>query len=115
MMGFRISIRCCLPQFLYRNWQYRATDLGLHPACRKHLHYNCYTTANCLWILCKDVFYVPNTDAVNDEIYDFSGKLMLTGKIVDQKVSAQKMQNGIYIIKIIMKDGSAISKKMIKQ
>ena len=63
----------------------------------------------------KEVFYVPNTDAVNYEIYDFSGKLMLKGKIVDQKVSAQKMQNGIYIIKIIMKDGSAISKKMIKQ
>ena len=63
----------------------------------------------------KEVFYVPNTDAVNYEIYDFSGKLMLKGKIVDQKVSAQKMQNGIYVIKIIMKDGSAISKKMIKQ
>ena len=63
----------------------------------------------------KDEFYVANTDAANYEIYDFSGKLMRKGKIVDQKVSAQKMQNGIYIIKIIMKDGSAISKKMIKQ
>ena len=31
------------------------------------------------------------------------------------KVTAAKMQKGIYIIKIIMQDGSAVSKKMIKQ
>lgn len=63
----------------------------------------------------KDEFYVANPDAVSFEIYDFSGKLILSGKINNQKVSAGKMQNGIYLIKIAMKDGSALTKKMIKQ
>lgn len=63
----------------------------------------------------KDEFYVGNPDAVSYEIYDFSGKLVLKGRIDKQKVSAQKMQNGVYIIKIVMKDGSAVTKKMIKQ
>ena len=63
----------------------------------------------------KDEFYVANPDSVNFEIYDFSGKLLQTGDINNQKVSAGKIQKGIYIIKIIMRDGSATSKKMIKQ
>lgn len=63
----------------------------------------------------KDEFYVANPDAANYEVYDFSGKLVLKGDINNQKVTAAKMQKGIYIIKIIMQDGSAISKKMIKQ
>ena len=63
----------------------------------------------------KDEFYVANPDAANYEFYDFSGKLVLKGDINNQKITAGKMQKGIYIIKVIMQDGSAISKKMIKQ
>lgn len=63
----------------------------------------------------SDEFYVANPDAVLYEIYDFSGKLVLTGKVNNQKVTAAKMQKGIYVVKITMKDGTALTKKMVKQ
>ncbi|WP_084466313.1 T9SS type A sorting domain-containing protein [Kaistella palustris] len=63
----------------------------------------------------RDEFEVSNTDAVSYELYDFSGKMLLKGEIINKKINAGKLQNGAYVLKVVLKDGSAFSKKMIKQ
>lgn len=63
----------------------------------------------------KDEFYINSANAKNYEIYDFSGKLINKGKVEYGKVASPKMQSGYYIIKIMMEDGSAVTKKLIKQ
>lgn len=62
----------------------------------------------------KDEFTVNSANAQLFEIYDLSGKLVLKGTIQDKQVNAAIIQKGIYVLKIIMKDGSSVSKKLIK-
>lgn len=62
----------------------------------------------------KDEFSVSNSNADTYEMYDLSGKLVLKGNIQNKKVNANSIQKGVYLLKIIMKDGSSISKKMMK-
>lgn len=62
----------------------------------------------------KDEFSITNSDAQQFEIYDLSGKLVLKGNIQNNKVNATVISKGIYLLKIIMNDGSSVSKKLIK-
>ena len=63
----------------------------------------------------KDEFYINSTDAYEFEIYDISGKLVQSGKVQSGKVSATKQQKGFYLVKIIMENGAAVNKKIIKE
>jgi hypothetical protein len=60
----------------------------------------------------KDKFSASDSNAY--EKYDFSGKLVLKGNIQNKRVNATSIQKEVHLLKIIMKDGSSISKKMIK-
>ena len=62
----------------------------------------------------KDEFSVSNSNADAYEMYDLSGKLVLKGHIQNKRVNATSIQKGVYLLKIIFKDGSSISKKMMK-
>lgn len=62
----------------------------------------------------KDEFTITNTNAQQFEIYDMSGKLVLSGIVQDKKVNATAIPKGIYVLKMVMKDGSSVSKKLIK-
>ncbi|KIA89400.1 Por secretion system C-terminal sorting domain-containing protein [Kaistella jeonii] len=63
----------------------------------------------------RDEFSISNPNAINYEIYDFSGKLVLKGNVQNSRVNATQILNGIYLLKIKMKDGSSVTKKLIKQ
>lgn len=63
----------------------------------------------------KDQFNIQNKNAESVQLYDLSGKLVLTSKIVDGSVTASNLPNGLYIVKILMKDQSFVTKKLIKQ
>lgn len=63
----------------------------------------------------KDQFNIKSKDAKTVELYDLSGKLVLNANIDGGSVNAAKLPNGIYIVKIIMKDQSFVTKKIIKQ
>ena len=63
----------------------------------------------------KDEFSITNLNAIHFEIYDFSGKLVLSGNVENGRVNATQIQKGIYLLKITMKDGSSVTKKLIKQ
>ena len=63
----------------------------------------------------KDQFNIKSKEAEYVELYDLSGKLVLKTRIDNGNVSAGKLTNGIYIVKIIMKDQSFVTKKLIKQ
>lgn len=63
----------------------------------------------------KDEFSITNANAVSYEIYDFSGKLILKGNVLNANINATSIQNGIYLLKITMKDGTTATKKLIKQ
>ena len=62
----------------------------------------------------KDEFYINSPDAKDFEIYDISGKLVQKGNVQSGKIAAPKLQKGFYLVKIIMEDGSAVTKKIIK-
>lgn len=62
----------------------------------------------------KDEFSVSHPKANQYELYDFTGKLLMKGSLANGKVNAGKLQQGVYLLKIILKDGSSFSKKMIK-
>ena len=63
----------------------------------------------------KEQFNIKSKDAQTVELYDLSGKLVLKANIEGGRVNAAKLTNGIYIVKIIMKDQSFVTKKIIKQ
>ena len=63
----------------------------------------------------KDEFSISNANAAGFEIYDYSGKLILNGTIINGRVNATQILKGIYLLKIKMKDGSSVTKKLIKQ
>ena len=63
----------------------------------------------------KEEFSISNSNAMSYEIYDFSGKLVLKGNVENARVNASPIQKGIYLLKINMKDGAAVTKKLIKQ
>ena len=63
----------------------------------------------------KDQFNIQNKNAESVQLYDLSGKLVLTSKIIDGSVTAANLPNGLYIVKISMKDQSFVTKKVIKQ
>ena len=63
----------------------------------------------------KDEFYINSPNADEFEIYDISGKLVQSGKVNSGKVSAPKLQKGFYLVKIIMENGEAVTKKIIKE
>lgn len=63
----------------------------------------------------KEQFSISDSNAAEFEIYDFSGKLVLKGKVINGNVTADKILKGVYVLKIKMKNGSEISKKLIKQ
>jgi hypothetical protein len=63
----------------------------------------------------KDEFSITNSNASHFEIYDFSGKLVLKGNVENGKVDATQILKGIYLLKITMKDGSSVTKKLVKQ
>ncbi|WHF50560.1 T9SS type A sorting domain-containing protein [Chryseobacterium gotjawalense] len=63
----------------------------------------------------KDQFTINSKDAQFVELYDLSGKLVLKTKVENGSVRAGNLLKGIYIVKIIMKDQSFITKKIIKQ
>ena len=63
----------------------------------------------------KDQFNIKSKNAQFVELYDLSGKLVLKANIENGSVNAAKLLNGIYIVKIIMKDQSFVTKKIIKQ
>ena len=48
------------------------------------------------------------------ELYDLSGKLVLKSNIENGTVNAGNLTKGVYIVKIIMKDQSFLTKKVIK-
>lgn len=59
-------------------------------------------------------FALHNADGSSYEIYDFSGKLVQTGVTANGRVAAANLPAGVYVIKITMKDGVVVSKKLIK-
>ena len=63
----------------------------------------------------KDQFSISDSNAAQFEIYDFSGKLVLKGNVNNGKVTADKLIKGVYVLKIKMKDGSELSRKLIKE
>lgn len=63
----------------------------------------------------KDEFFVSAKNADHFEMYDYSGKLVLKNTIREGKINAASTLKGIYILKIFFKDGSSVSKKLIKQ
>ena len=63
----------------------------------------------------KDEFSISSSEATHYEIYDLSGKLILKNALENGRVNATQLLKGIYLLKIIMKDGSAVTKKLIKQ
>ena len=63
----------------------------------------------------KDQFNINSKDAQSIELYDLSGKLLLKTKIENGNVRVGNLLNGVYIVKIIMKDLSFVTKKIIKQ
>lgn len=63
----------------------------------------------------KDEFSISNSNAAKFEVYDFSGKLVLAGAVKGGKVNATSLPNGIYLIKIVLKDGTSVTKKLMKQ
>lgn len=63
----------------------------------------------------KDHFNIKTKEAQSVELYDVSGKLVLKANIENGSVNAARLTNGLYIVKIIMKDQSFVTKKIIKQ
>lgn len=63
----------------------------------------------------KDQFTIKATGVQSVELYDLGGKLVLKSTVENGNVTADKLLKGIYIVKIIMKDQSFVTKKIIKQ
>lgn len=63
----------------------------------------------------KVEFTVQNAMDESFEIYDFSGKLVLKGNFNNGKVTASQLLTGIYVLKIKLKNGTEITKKLVKQ
>ncbi|QOW11332.1 T9SS type A sorting domain-containing protein [Kaistella flava (ex Peng et al. 2021)] len=63
----------------------------------------------------KDEFNIKSKDAQFVELYDLSGRLLLKTRIENGNVRAGNLSNGMYIVKIIMKDLTFVTKKVIKQ
>ena len=62
----------------------------------------------------KNQFNIKSKDAQAVELYDLSGKLVLKSNIENGTVNAGNLTKGVYIVKIIMKDQSFLTKKVIK-
>ena len=61
----------------------------------------------------NELFYTGE-DATDFQLYDMGGKLVDNGKIINGKLDIGQMISGIYIVKIKHKNGSVITKKVIK-
>lgn len=59
-------------------------------------------------------FHIGNADVKSFEIYDFSGKLLLAGVVNNGIVNAAALQKGVYLVKIQLKNGKSVSRKIIK-
>ncbi|ROI08073.1 T9SS C-terminal target domain-containing protein [Chryseobacterium sp. H3056] len=60
-------------------------------------------------------FSIKNKDSQLVEIYDMSGKMVLKSSVQDNKVNTTNLLPGLYIAKIVMKDKSVVTKKIIKR
>lgn len=60
-------------------------------------------------------FKITTSDAESVEIYDMSGKLVLKTTLKSGSVNASRLNSGLYLVKITMKDRSVVTKKIIKQ
>ena len=63
----------------------------------------------------KGYFNIKTKNAQTVELYDISGKMVLRSLVEGGSVNAGVLTNGFYIIKIIMKDQSFVTRKIIKQ
>ncbi|WP_164467031.1 T9SS type A sorting domain-containing protein [Kaistella daneshvariae] len=59
-------------------------------------------------------FSIKNKESQLVEIYDMSGKMVLKSSVQDNKVNTTNLLPGLYIAKILMKDKSVVTKKIIK-
>lgn len=62
----------------------------------------------------KDYFTVDSKDAEAVEVFDVTGKLVISKKITNGSVSAEHLISGVYLVKILMKDQTSVTKKVIK-
>jgi uncharacterized delta-60 repeat protein len=61
----------------------------------------------------SDYIFVKNTDATNYEIFDFTGKKVISGKI-QEKINIINLENGEYLLKIIG-ENQKYTQKIIKK
>lgn len=57
---------------------------------------------------------IKNAKIKSFEMFDMSGKLVLSGEVHEGKIFAAHLQNGIYLLKLVQTDGKAEMKKVIK-
>ena len=62
----------------------------------------------------KEEFNIISNEAEFVELYDLSGKLVLKTKINEGVINGGNLTKGIYIVKILMKDKTFVTKKIIK-
>ena len=62
----------------------------------------------------KDELNVSDDNASSFEIYDLSGKLVMKGNLSNRKLNTTSLAKGVYLCKFVMKNGTSISRKIIK-
>jgi len=62
----------------------------------------------------KNEFFIKSQNASQFEMYDMSGKLVLKGKVEEGKVNSVNVKEGVYVVKVMMDNGSVLVKKLIK-
>ncbi len=63
-----------------------------------------------------DTLHISSKKDLNYEFYDISGKLISSGKTVQQKISLQNLPKGVYLLKLMDHEKKIqISKKVIKK
>ncbi len=62
----------------------------------------------------QEQFTIVSKEAQFVEVYDITGKLVLSSNLENRPVTAANLLKGVYVVKIIMKDQSFVSKKIIK-
>ena len=61
---------------------------------------------------------VPPRDTIGNmaayKITDSSGRILITGKTEDNKIDVNALENGIFIIQIILENHSIVTKRFLK-